>query len=446
MESVIAAFFVLFLQGLGTAGLCFYAVRDRITRPRGRVAAFLLLLSALYGAVLAAIDVSDFSDRYPGLKFMASLLFLAAGYAYMRLCVRDRWPRLLFVLFMAANAFGFCQSVTFLFCFLCFPDANAGPYVYADILLFGVPILVFSPMFGWMMRRLYRRLLELEDAELKHIYVVPAMFAVLYLLAGNLFPATLIGEASSNGVQLVIVFCAFLTYSQMTRAIVSASKAARERETLRQVNNQLAIQAARMDEMAAHAGELRRIRHDQRQHVAALKGLLAKGDTAQALAYLREYEAGIQERVRPPLCENYVADALCQQYEVLARQAGVETDLVIGLPQDLGVSGSDLSVILGNLWENAIAAASSAPKENRRVQLRARVQDERVMIQMENGFSGQVLRQGDRFFSTKRGNGKDEGIGIASVRAIVDRYGGMADFSYTADTFTASVLLYPRKP
>lgn len=132
------------------------------------------------------------------------------------------------------------------------------------------------------------------------------------------------------------------------------------------------------------------------------------------------------------LCRTKVTFKVCFPRDILAH-----------LPRNLGISGSGLSVILGNLWENAVAAAVSAPKDNRRVQLRARVQDERVMIQMENGFSGQVFRQGDRFFSTKRGDGQTEGIGIASVRAIAARYGGMADFSYTADTFTTSVLLYP---
>lgn len=41
---------------------------------------------------------------------------------------------------------------------------------------------------------------------------------------------------------------------------------------------------------------------------------------------------------------------------------------------------------------------------------------------------------------------KEPGVaGIASVRAMAARYGGMADFTYTPDTFTAPVLLYTGK-
>lgn len=40
---------------------------------------------------------------------------------------------------------------------------------------------------------------------------------------------------------------------------------------------------------------------------------------------------------------------------------------------------------------------------------------------------------------------KAGGVGILSIRAMAERYGGMADFTYTPDTFTASVLLYSNK-
>ena len=61
---------------------------------------------------------------------------------------------------------------------------------------------------------------------------------------------------------------------------------------------------------------------------------------------------------------------------------------------------------------------------------------------MENSYGGEIGVEEGRFLSTKPGRNNAEGIGIASVRAVAARYGGMADFTYTGDTFTASVLLY----
>lgn len=103
------------------------------------------------------------------------------------------------------------------------------------------------------------------------------------------------------------------------------------------------------------------------------------------------------------------ADTLCRRYEVLAKQAGIEVSISAALPKEPGVAGGDLAVILGNLWENAVAAALDADEGRRFIRLRVQAQEEQILIRMENG------------------------------------YGGMADFTYTPDTFTASVLLYTGK-
>lgn len=64
---------------------------------------------------------------------------------------------------------------------------------------------------------------------------------------------------------------------------------------------------------------------------------------------------------------------------------------------------------------------------------------------MENGYAGAVCQKGQHFLSTKPGRNKAEGVGITSIRAVAAKYGGMADFTYTPDVFTALILLYAAK-
>ena len=115
------------------------------------------------------------------------------------------------------------------------------------------------------------------------------------------------------------------------------------------------------------------------------------------------------------------------------------------LPKEPGIAGSDLAVILGNLWENAVTAALDAPEGRRLIRLRVQTEEVRVLIRMENSFSGPVYEENERFYSTKPGRNKAEGVGIASIRAVAERYGGIAGFTYTPDTFTSSVLLYRKQ-
>lgn len=442
MQAVISAFFVAFFQAAGTAAICYFTVRHQVRYPKRRIVCIILLLTVGYAAAFSILETTVFASLHDALKMLLNLLFLLSSFLYMKHVVRDGWPRLVFLLFMAVNTFAVCQSVTFLLYYLLFPSWNSGPYIYEDILFFAAPIIVLTPCFLYIIKRLYSRLEEIEQSQLKNIFTVPLIFAVLFIMAVNLFPASLIGEASSNAVQIIITACAFITYSQMSHTVVNAANAAREREKFEQVNTQLELQAARMEEMSAHADELKRIRHDERQHLAALKGILVQGSMQEALSYLQEYEAKIQERIQPPLCEHFVVNALCQQYLTLSRQANIQTDIDIVLPACVGISNSDLSVLLGNLWENAIAAASFLAEEKRYIHLKIKKEECRVMIRMDNSFQGVIYEENGHFISTKRSDNRVEGIGIRSIKAIAERYDGMAVFTHTSELFTASILLY----
>ena len=152
--------------------------------------------------------------------------------------------------------------------------------------------------------------------------------------------------------------------------------------------------------------------------------------------------ASMAGAIQPPLCENFVADTLCRRYETLAKQSNITVAMNISLPKEPGISGSDLAVILGNLWENAVAAALDAKETHRFIRLRIQTQEEQVLIRMENGYDGVIYQESERFLSSKPGRNRAEGVGIASIRSMTRRYSGLTTFDYTPDTFTASVLLY----
>lgn len=96
--------------------------------------------------------------------------------------------------------------------------------------------------------------------------------------------------------------------------------------------------------------------------------------------------------------------------------------------------------------QNGKATALDADEGKRFIRLRVQAREEQILIRMENGYGGLIYQEGGRFLSSKPGRNKAEGVGIASVRAMAASYGGMAGFTYTPDTFTASVLLYTNKP
>ena len=57
------------------------------------------------------------------------------------------------------------------------------------------------------------------------------------------------------------------------------------------------------------------------------------------------------------LCKNLIVDAICRYYEALCKQAGILFTCNTVLPCELLISVVELTIIFGNLLENAYEAA-----------------------------------------------------------------------------------------
>lgn len=443
MEAILSEYITCVIEAVMTMSFCLLVTRDSL-RKSPPILALIVAALAVLGSAASMALWECFAARLPfSMDYsLASFPFwLAAGCFLLRWATREPGCRLLFVLFLSVQAMHLCRSATMFIYGLFFPALTEGTFHWADIAGFGIPSVALTLLLAVFCHGLYNKLRGLSLKEYGRLWLIPVFFILLYLVQISLYPVDE-GYSLAYGLKILLNVCAFVTYSQTTWAVSSSANAAKEAETRAQLAHQLDLQRARVEDLESHAEEMKRIRHDRRQHVRVLRGLLEKGEVKEALAYLEDYEGSMAKAIQPPLCENFVADTLCRRYETLAKQAGVKVSISASLPKEPGVAGSDLAVILGNLWENAVAAALDPGEGRRFIHLRVQAQEERVLIRMKNGYGGLVYQEGERFLSSKPGRNRAEGVGIASVRAMAERYGGMADFTYTPDTFTASVLLY----
>lgn len=443
METLLAEYFVCVMEALLTIGFCIYVLKDRLViRPKLLIAYTLFLAFAgSFVSMAAALLLASLLPWEMDYSMISVPLWLGVGYFSIRYGAQEQSSRIWFMLLLAQQVNHMCRSVTFFIYGTWFPHLVEADFSWIDILGFGLPALLITPCLAVLCRGLYQKLLLIDTRAYKRLWLIPLFFILLYFVQVALFP--IYGFGMANAMKTMIILCAFVTYSQTISAVTNAMKFAQEAEYRTQLAHQVDLQQARMEDLENHTEEMKRIRHDSRQHTAVLRGLLENGAVGKALAYLDDYENSMKAAVQPPLCENYVADTLCRRYETLAAQADIETELSLQLPSKPGVAGSDLAVILGNLWENAVTAAVDAQGTHRFIHLKVRCDRKQLLIHMENGYSGMIHPQGDCFLSTKPGRQKAEGVGIASIRAVARRYGGIAEFQYTPDTFSASVLLYP---
>lgn len=139
---------------------------------------------------------------------------------------------------------------------------------------------------------------------------------------------------------------------------------------------------------------------------------------------------------------NTIVDSLLNYKAFEAKKKGVNLDVKVAVPSKLHISASNLAIVLGNLMDNAIAAA--AETEEKKVNLKLTYAHHCLMMKMENTFSGKVLKSGSRFLTTKE-NAILHGYGLRNVKRIVDANGGTLKFGDENNIFTVTLLLHDKE-
>ena len=79
-------------------------------------------------------------------------------------------------------------------------------------------------------------------------------------------------------------------------------------------------------------------------------------------------------------------------------------------------------------------------KEKGFIRLQARWIEDHLMMLVENSYSGQIRQNGEKLLSSK----KDGGLGLLSIRRILNQPGDEFDVDYDGKVFTAMVKIVDR--
>lgn len=167
------------------------------------------------------------------------------------------------------------------------------------------------------------------------------------------------------------------------------------------------------------------LRHDIKHYVQSASVSMQNQDYETARRLLDELTT---EKVRPLslklYCEDSVLNYMINSKFYACEQKGI-TVKCCSFGSVEHMSKLDLSILIGNLLDNAIEAAQQAPDPF--VTLEIFTEDE-ISIQVDNAIRTSVL-SGRRPFATTKADRRHHGIGIQSIRKIVYKYGGKVEYT-----------------
>lgn len=173
--------------------------------------------------------------------------------------------------------------------------------------------------------------------------------------------------------------------------------------------------------------EIRKIRHDMRNHLTVLTLLLENKDYSRMTTYLEEINDFVQTTDTGLHKGNTIADVILYDKANKAMEAGC--NLVIeGLFTFTGMSALDTCAIVGNILDNAIEASSEMPPENREITLAFSRTDNFFIISENNRCHKRIIAD-NNILPTTKSDRRNHGFGLMNIREAVARYDGEVQMS-----------------
>lgn len=183
-------------------------------------------------------------------------------------------------------------------------------------------------------------------------------------------------------------------------------------------------------------------RHDYHNHIQTMKAHLAMGRLEELDQYLSELDQDLLTVDTVIKTGNVMIDAVLNSKISLARQRGIAVDAKAIVPKELDTSISevDLSLIIGNLMDNAMEACMRVDEPGQRfIRVYIDILKGQLYIYVMNATAGELKRVG-RVYETLK-NSRHHGFGLMRIDKVVDRYHGYLERENEEGVFATEVLL-----
>lgn len=181
-------------------------------------------------------------------------------------------------------------------------------------------------------------------------------------------------------------------------------------------------------------------RHDLKNHIQTMKAHVAMGEYDRLSEYMDELDTDLNRVDRIIKTGNVKIDAVLNSKLSLARAKHIRVEAKAIVPKELAVSEVDLSVILGNLMDNAMEACLKiADEEQRFLRVYIDVLKGQLYIYVMNSMKGSPRRIGRIYLTTK--DSRDHGFGLLRMDKVVEKYHGYLDRQNEEGVFATEIML-----
>jgi len=211
----------------------------------------------------------------------------------------------------------------------------------------------------------------------------------------------------------------------------------RKKTYLKLVEYQTEQSEKHLGEVRSIHKEMRGYKHDFHHHLQTLKGQLEAGEVDRALAYIEQLDNQLMNVDNLLKTGNVSLDAILSAKIAQAKVDSITVTVKANVPDSLTISDVELSIIIGNLLDNAIEACRSV-ESNRFIRIYISMKGKMLYFSMLNSSGEKKKKTGSLFATQKEGM---HGFGLRRAEAILEEHGGWVKYNSEDGAFTSEFLV-----
>ncbi len=419
-------YFSLFLDGLCLLGqsVAHIVFASRLTGKKQKIWHFVL-----YFFLLCTMQWISVGFAVPGVMAIGAELLIL--YSMSRLALRNRrpvsWIAAIFAVYISQLSFGVINSAEAML----FPNMVGKILLYPMLLLatltaFAICVCCYAAVLKFL------SLSEEHQTQYVGLLLFPGLFffaAELYILQASysVLPLSVsLGEAGKHGALLLLqvlglgaLLCTLHAYQRLGHSLQTQA-------ALQSLSQAAQTQKVYIAEARMRYEQTRAFRHDIKNHLSVLDGLLSNGKLEEGKAYLQKLKTVSASLSFPCQTGNPVVDILLGEKLGLAEANGITAEVSLLLPKPCSVDDFDLCVIFANALDNAISACQTV-KGAKSIRINGERQGDFYMLAFDNTCAGETM--------------PPVGTGLANIKSVAEKYHGVMQTEKKDQHYSLNVLL-----
>lgn len=200
------------------------------------------------------------------------------------------------------------------------------------------------------------------------------------------------------------------------------------------------LQETEQQNVDSYNRNISKIRHDIKNYMIGISSLINQGKYDTALDEINKVSSEVVKKYDTvSTCDSVLNHVLNAKLWIM-NEKNIRLERKLYITEELAMSAGELSVLLGNVLDNAIEYVGNHKGVEQLIRMDMSFDRGILMIGVQNRVEDEIIIPKDMIIKTTKAD-KGHGLGMKSIKEICDRYNGKFDVKCESGNFIVNMMM-----